>query len=314
LTKVKTSDKEVFAGYLFILPNFVGFLVFTLIPVVASLALSFVRWDMLSPPQIVGFHNFINLLGFHKEASGMVPNDPLFWKCLSNTLYLMMIIPFQIMGSLILALMMNHELKGINIFKTIYFLPTITNGVAICLLWAWLYNYDFGLFNNLLLKTGSLLEIPIKRIPWLTSASWAKPSLMLMGFWLIIGGYNMILFLAALKGVPRELYEAAEMDGASKWNKFWNITWPMISPTTFFVFVMAIIGGFQGGFMQAYIMTGGGPEQSTTTLEYLIYNHLYSWQHVGYAASIAWFVFIIVFIITLFNWRYGGRAVQYAHY
>ena len=124
----------------------------------------------------------------------------------------------------------------------------------------------------------------------------------------------MILFLAALQGVPRELYEAAQIDGAGSWQKFWSITWPMISPTTFFVTIMAVIGGFQGGFMQAYIMTGGGPEHSTTTLEYLIYNHLYSWQHVGYSAAIAWFVFVVVFSITLVNWRYGGKAVQYYHY
>jgi multiple sugar transport system permease protein len=165
-----------------------------------------------------------------------------------------------------------------------------------------------------LIKLEHLLSIPAARVPWLTSIAWAKPSLMIMGLWIMIGGYNMILFMAALQGVPRELYEASEIDGANPWHKFWNITWPMISPTTFFVTVMAIIGGFQGGFMQAYIMTGGGPDRSTTTLEYLIYNHLYSWQHVGYAASIAWFVFIVVFAITVFNWRFGGKLVQYSHY
>jgi multiple sugar transport system permease protein len=127
----------------------------------------------------------------------------------------------------------------------------------------------------------------------------------------MMGGYNMLLYMAALKGVPKDLYEAAEIDGADGWHKFWSITWPMISPTTFFIAIMAVIGGFQGGFMQAYIMTGGGPDRSTTTLEYLIYNHLYSWQHVGYAAGIAWFVFIVVFIITVFNWKFGGRLVHY---
>ena len=314
MTSLKASDREAIAGYLFILPNLCGFLVFTLVPVAASLVLSFFQWDMLSPPKFVGFLNFINLLGFYKEAGRLVPNDPLFWKCLGNTLYLMMIIPIEIMAALTLALLMNRKIKGINIFKTVYFLPTITNGVAICLLWAWIYNYDFGLLNNLIVKTGKLLDIPLKGIPWLISTVWAKPSLMLMGLWIMMGGYNMILFLAALKGVPREFYEAAEMDGAGAWDKFWRITWPMISPTTFFIAIMAVIGGFQGGFMQAYIMTGGGPNRSTTTLEYLIYNHLYSWQHVGYAAGIAWFVFIVIFIITAFNWRFGGKAVQYLHY
>ena len=166
----------------------------------------------------------------------------------------------------------------------------------------------------MIFKIGSFLQLPLNGIPWLTAVKWAKPSLMLMSLWVMMGGYNMILFMAALQNVPRELYEAADIDGAGGWQRFWSITWPMISPTTFFITVMAVIGGFQGGFMQAYIMTGGGPERSTTTLEYLIYNHLYSWQHAGYAAAIAWFVFIVIFLVTLFNWRFGGRLVQQYHY
>ena len=121
----------------------------------------------------------------------------------------------------------------------------------------------------------------------------------------------MILYLAALQGIPRDFYDAADIDGASGWQKFWNITWPMISPTTFFIAIMATIGGFQGGFMQAYIMTRGGPAGATTTLEYYIFNNLYSWQHAGYAASIAWFLFIAIFIVTLFNWKFGGKLVHY---
>jgi len=312
--QLKKAQREAVVGYLFILPNFLGFLVFTLIPVVFSFILSFAKWDMLTPPQFVGFANFIGLLGFHREAAALVANDPLFWKCVGNTLFLMMVIPVQIMAALALAVAMNQKIKNITIFRTFYFLPTITNGVAICLLWAWIYNYDFGLLNSLIVKLGNFLHLPLQNIPWLTSVKWAKPSLMLMGLWVMIGGYNMILFMAALQNVPRELYEAASIDGASTWQKFWSITWPMISPTTFFVTVMAVIGGFQGGFMQAYIMTGGGPERSTTTLEYLIYNHLYSWQHAGYAAGIAWFVFVVIFTVTLFNWKLGGRLVQQYHY
>jgi multiple sugar transport system permease protein len=311
---MKGSDKEALAGYLFIMPNFLGFAVFTLVPVALSLILSFVSWDMLSPPKFTGLSNFATLLGFHREAGRLAANDPIFWKCVGNTLFLMLIIPVEIMASLMLALVMNKKVRFSYLFRAIYFLPTITNGVAICLLWYWIYNTDFGLLNALLIKAGHILSLPVKNIEWLTSVAWAKPSLMMMGLWVMLGGYNMILFMAALNGVPRELYEAAEIDGAGSWGKFWRITWPMISPTTFFVFVMAVIGGFQGGFMQAYIMTGGGPDRSTMTLEYLIYNHLYSWQHVGYAASIAWFVFIAVFLVTLVNWRFGGKLVQYAHY
>lgn len=311
---LKSSTKEALAGYLFLSPNILGFLAFTLIPVVFSLVLSLVNWDMLSSPKFVGAANFANLLGFHSENGRLIPNDPLFWKCVGNTLFLMIAIPAQMIASLLLALAMNRKITGMKLFRAVYFLPTITNGVAICLLWAWLYNYDFGLLNALMIKLGDFLRLPLQGIPWLTSTMWAKPSLMLMGLWVTMGGYNMILFLAALQGVPKEFYEAAEIDGADSWHKFWSITWPMISPTTFFIAIMAVIGGFQGGFMQAYVMTGGGPNRSTTTLEYLIYNHLYSWQHAGYAASIAWFVFIVVFIVTLLNWRFGGKLVQYYHY
>ncbi|MFH1381119.1 MAG: sugar ABC transporter permease [Candidatus Omnitrophota bacterium] len=314
MAQLKKAHREAIAGYLFLLPNFLGFLLFTLIPVVFSLILSFVKWDILTPPKFVGFANFINLIGFQHISGSFVANDPLFWKCLGNTLFLMTIIPIEIMAALGLAVAMNQKIKGIALFRTFYFLPTITNGVAICLLWAWIYNNDFGLLNSLIVKIGSTFNLSWEGIPWLTSVKWAKPSLMFMGLWVMMGGYNMILFMAALQNVPRELYEAADIDGANGWQRFWCITWPMISPTTFFISVMAIIGGFQGGFMQAYIMTGGGPERSTTTLEYLIYNHLYSWQHAGYAASIAWVVFIAIFIITVFNWKFGGKLVQESHY
>ena len=311
---LRSSTKEAVAGWLFLLPNLLGFLVFTLVPVALSLVLSLINWDMLSAPRFVGLANFVNLIGFHFEGASFIPNDPLFWKCVGNTLFLMIVIPIEMGVALLLALAMNQKIRGIKLFRTLYFLPTITNGVAICLLWAWLYNYDFGLLNGFIREIGDFLNVSFKGVPWLTSTTWSKPSLMIMGLWIAMGGYNMILFVAALQGVPRELYEAAEIDGADPWHKFWSVTWPMISPTTFFIAIMAVIGGFQGGFMQAYVMTGGGPDRSTTTLEYLIYNHLYSWQHVGYAASIAWFVFVIVFIITLFNWRFGGKLVQYYHY
>ena len=294
------------------LPNFVGFLLFTSIPVLASLTLSFVKWDMLTwPPVFVGFDNFMHLLGFHMEAGKLIANDPLFWKYLGNTLFLMLIIPIEIFGSLILAMAMNQKIKGIAAYRTIFFIPTITNGAAICLMWYWLYNSEFGLFNHFITKLGTFLHMPLEGVQWLTSTKWAKPSLMLMGLWVMIGGYNMILYLAALQGIPRDLYNAADIDGASPWQKFWSITWPMVSPTTFFVSIMAVIGGFQGGFMYAYMLTRGGPAGATTTLEYYIYNNLTTWQHAGYAASIAWFLFLMIFIVTLLNWKFGGKLVHY---
>jgi len=316
--KLKASQKEAITGYAFLMPNLAGFLIFTSLPVIFSLVLSFVQWDMLTPAKFIGFGNFTKLLGFHFTSGQITANDPFFWKCAYNTVFLMIIIPIEIMCALGLAVAMNQKVKGIAFYRTLYFLPTITNGVAICILWTWIYNYDFGLLNTFVANIGKLIGwlinnpgFVLRGPQWLTSTAWAKPSLMIMGLWVMMGGYNMILFLAALQGIPRDLYEAAEIDGATGWQKFWAITWPMISPTTFFIAIMAVIGGFQGGFMQAYIMTGGGPEGSTTTLEYLIYSHLYSWQNAGYAASIAWVVFIIVFFVTIFNWRFGGKMVHY---
>ncbi|MDP8262254.1 MAG: sugar ABC transporter permease [Candidatus Ancaeobacter aquaticus] len=305
---LKSSLKEAVAGYLFVMPNFLGFLVFTSLPVVASFFIAFFQWDLITEPKFVGLENFINLLSFHHENGAIVSNDPDFWKFLGNTFFLMLGIPLNMAASLILAVIMNKKLKGIVIFRTVYFLPSICAGVAIYMLWQWIYNPDFGLLNTLIRK----LSFGIFNGPeWLTSTAWAKPALILMGVWTTMGGYNMILYLAGLQGIPPELYEAAAIDGASPWQKFRHVTWPMLTPTTFFIFIMSMIAGFQGGFEQAYIMTGGGPAGSTTTIEYYIFNNVYVWQHMGYAASIAWILFVIIFVINLFIWKYGGKVVHY---
>ncbi len=146
---------------------------------------------------------------------------------------------------------------------------------------------------------------------WLGTVQWSKPSLMLMGLWGGLGGYNMILYLAALQGVPSSYYEAAEIDGAGPWQKFWAVTWPMISPTTFFILVMSIIAGFQGGFMVANVMTGGGPAGSTTTVEYYLYQTAFEKFNMGYASAIAWFLFAVILVLTLTTWKLGGRVVTY---
>ncbi len=301
--ELKDSTKETIAGYGFLMPNFIGFLVFTSFPVLASLALSFMKVDLISTPKVfelVGLKNFERMF-----------SDPYFWKFCWNTVVLMAAIPFSIGGSLIMALALNQKLKGIVIFRTIYFLPTICSGVAIYVLWRLIYNSDFGVLNTLIAKFGELLNIPLKGPNWLTDEAWAKPALIIMSVWQMVGGYNMILYLAALQGVPRDLYEAAEIDGANSWQKFWAVTWPQISPTTFFIATMSIIGGFQGGFDQAYIMTGGGPAGSTTTLIYYIFNNFYVWGNMGYAAAISWFLFVIILLITVLKWKVFGKAVHY---
>ncbi|NUQ70262.1 MAG: sugar ABC transporter permease [Chthonomonadales bacterium] len=314
---MRDSRREALTAYLFLLPNFVGFVVFTAGPVLASLYLAFTRWDLFSPPSWVGLRNFSGLLGFSRTSEDStsilglfrVPyaaNDPFFWQYLYNTGYMMLAIPFTLMGSLALALALNRRMRGMVVYRTLYFMPTITAGVAVLVLWKWLYNTDLGLINTILSRAG--VEHPPD---WLGSSSWSKPALMLMGLVMGVGGTSMILYLAALQGVPRDLYEAAEIDGASGFQQFLRITWPLIAPTTFFLGIMSIIGGFQGGFMQAYVMTGGGPAGSTTTMEYYIYQKAFTVFNMGYASAIAWVLFVIILGFSLATWKYGGRSVQY---
>lgn len=304
--KKKKNFLALYGGaYLFLLPNLIGFLAFTVGPTLWSLLLSFTDWDILTSLKFVGFVNFVKLLGFHSTPTGMVANDPYFWYYLWNTAFYMFFIPVGMACSLIMALLLNQKIRGIIVYRTIYFLPTVCSGVALCLLWRWLYNPDFGLINTFLARVG------IRGPEWLSSTKWAKPAIAFMGLWGGLGGFTTILYLAALQGVPRHLYEAADVDGANPWQKFRYITLPSITPTTFFIFVMSVIGGFQGGFMSAYIMTGGGPAGATTTIDYYIYNNAYQWFKMGYASAIAWVLFIFVFIATLLNWKYGGKRVKY---
>ncbi len=307
---------------LLVLPNVLGFLIFTSLPVLASLVLSMCKWDLLTPPQWVGLENFWNLLA--DTDFWKVPwNPPYEHGYLFNTLVLMMAIPVGILMSLFLAVVLNQKLRGMVLYRTFFFIPSITAGIGTMLLWMWLLNPEFGMINQALshIYDGLAWAAGLAgwkwaawgdvRPVWLQSEGWAKPALIFMGLWGSMGGVNMILYLAALQGVPPELYEAAKMVGAGVWQRFWKITWPMVSPTTFFIFVMGIIGGFQGGFQQAHIMTEGGPAGSTTTIDFYIYQNAYQWFKMGYAASIAWFLFLIVLALTMFNWRISQKLVHY---
>ncbi len=344
--------RERFAGYAFIAPNLLGFLAFVSIPIVFSFYFAFTEYRVLTPPEWVGLRNFNEILWFHYEdvpvrdevvlADGSIdeevrvreviaddgtvteevvterrlrPNDPDFWYYLYNTIFLMMGLPIGIVISLGMALIMNQKIRGITFWRTVFFLPSVTAGVAVFLLWSNIYAVERGLLNQFLNATlgylGAFPEDTADWPRWIHSARLSKPSLILMGLWIGAGGFNMILYLAALQGVDPQLYEAAMIDGANAWQKFRNITWPLITPTTFFIVVMGVIGGFQGGFQQAYVMTEGGPEGSTTTLSYYIFNNAFAWFNMGKAAAIAWFLFLIVFVITVLNWKYGGKKVNY---
>ena len=292
-------------GFAFLAPNTTGFLIFTLIPVVAALVLSLFEWNLFQPAKFVGLRNFVDLLGFFRDDGAWHATDPRFWKYLGNTMFLMVNIPICMAASLLLATILNQKIRGRVLFRTVFYLPTICSGIGIMLLWMWIYNPEFGLANRVLALVG------VKGPLWLKSYHWAKPSLMLMGLWSGMGGTSMILYLAGLQGIPQQLYEAAEIDGAGRWHKFRHITFPMLAPTTFFIFITGVIGGFQGGFQAAYVMTKGGPDGATSTISYYIYNHAFQWFNMGYAAAIAVVLFVMVFAVTLVNWRFGGKKVDY---
>jgi multiple sugar transport system permease protein len=190
-------------------------------------------------------------------------------------------------------------------FRTIYYLPTFTAGVAVLVLWKNLYNPETGPINVGLTAIFGALGLEIDPPRWLGSVAWAKPALIMMGIWTTIGGTNMLLYLAGLSNVPRDLLDAAEVDGAGAWAKFRHVTWPQLAPTTFFITVMSVIGGLQGGFQQARVMTQGGPEGSTTTLSYYVYQKLFLDAELGYAAAISWVLFAVIFAATAINWRFG---------
>lgn len=285
----KRNWNKIGAGYAFLSPNIIGFFVFTLLPVAASFCLAFVSWDLLTKPKFIGFDNFIRLA-----------QDRTFWNCMYNTFYFMIGIPINMAVSLALAILVNRKLKGITIFRTIYFLPVVSSMVAVAMIWRWIYNPDFGLLN-------SFLSLFIKNPPqWLISTVWAKPALVILGTWQSVG-YNMLLYLAALQSIPQDLYEAASIDGANKWQQFWAVTWPMLSFVNFFIVIMGVIGTFQS-FGTVYVMTQGGPAESTKTIVYYIFNNAFEWFQMGYASAIAWVLFAMMFVFTLIQWRMSNKA------
>jgi multiple sugar transport system permease protein len=306
---------------LFLLPNLLGFVLFTAGPVLFSLGASFTNWDLQKsvPFAFIGVENFRRL--FHSEE---------FWVHLINTLYLMIGMPFAIAGSLVLALLLSQKLRGMSFYRTMFYLPTFTYGVALMILWKKLYNPESGPINAAIdFVLQRLLNMHVTSPKWLQSADnllglvpqhvqfsrryfglGARDALVNMGMWVAIGGNNMLLYLAALTNVPQDLYEAAEIDGAGRWQKFWNVTWPQLAPTTFFIIVISCIGGLQSGFESARIMTEGGPAGTTTTLAYYIYIKAFQEFQMGYASAIAWVLFAVIFAVTLVNWRFGTRAVN----
>lgn len=309
------------AAMAFLLPNFLGFVIFTSGPVLFSLGVSFTNWNLQQtvPFRWTGIGNFVKLT-----------QDRDFWLYAINTVYFLIGIPLSIAGSLALALLLTQRLRGIVVYRTLFYLPSFTSGVALMILWKALYNPDFGPINAFLGWLGHTLRVELPQPEWLLSTrnllglqveqvgvalrQWglgARDAIVIMGIWTAIGGNNMLLYLAALTNVPQELTEAASLDGAGRWEVFRYVTWPQLAPTTFFIVVMSFIGGLQGGFEQARVMTAGGPAGTTTTLAYYIYTKAFEEFQIGYASAISWVLFAIIFAVTLVNWRFGSKELSY---
>ena len=280
-------------GYLFISPWIVGFILFTAGPVVASLGLSFYQWSLIRPPRFVGLENYVT----------MFTNDPLFWQSLRVTLlYVAVAVPLQIAFALFLAILLNQKVRAIPVFRTIFYLPSVVSGVAIAVLWLWLYQPELGLINDLLSKVG------IDGPAWLISKQWALPAIIGASLWTV--GGTMIIFLAGLQDMPQHLYEAAALDGAGEWAKFRHVTLPMLSPVIFFNLVLGLIAAFRM-FELPLVMTQGGPINATMFYALYLYLSAFKFLKMGYAAALAWVLFIIIMIVTGLQLKLARRWVYY---
>ncbi|HOD52111.1 MAG TPA: extracellular solute-binding protein [Candidatus Hydrogenedentes bacterium] len=284
--------REYYAGYAFATPWFIGFLVFWGGPIVFSLIMSFCEYDVFSPPKFVGLNNYLN----------MFTAEPLFFKSLWNTLYIALSVPLSMAVGLGIAMLLSYEVKGMAVYRTFFYLPAIMPAVAAAILWQWIFNPQEGILNAFLGFLG--LDGPA----WLQDQMWSKPAIILMLLWGAGGG--MIVWLAGLKGIPRHLYEAAEIDGAGKFTKFFSITLPMLSPYILFNLVMGLISMFQI-FTQAYVMTQGGPVNSTLFYVYELFNNAFRYMRMGYAAALAWVLFAIILVLTIVQLRLSRKWVYY---
>ncbi|WP_307000392.1 carbohydrate ABC transporter permease [Lederbergia panacisoli] len=279
-------------GLLFISPWLLGFLAFTLTPFIMSLYYSFTDYDIIQAPVWVGLENFRELF-----------QDKLFWKSLYNTFYYTLIFcPLGVIVGVSLALLLNLKVRGMAIYRTIFYLPSIVPFVASSILWLWLLDPQYGIINSIIGIFG------INGPGWLVDPQWSKPALIMMGLWGV--GAPMIIYLAALQDIPNEMYESADIDGAAGWQKILFITVPMLTPVILFNLIMGLIGSFQY-FTQAYIMTQGGPNDSTLFYALYLYNNAFSYFHMGYASAMAWILFAIIMGTTLLIFKSSARWVYY---
>ena len=291
---ISDSDKrEERIFYLFILPWFIGLILFNAGPILGMLGLSFTDWKItFDDLQFIGLENYTTLF-----------SDPIFWTSVGNTFYIVAgRVIFGTAFALLLAILLNQKVPGIPFFRAVYYLPSVTAGVAVALVWIWIFNPRLGILNY------ALKLIGIQGPPWIYSSQWVKPSLILMGLFSV--GPNMIILLAGLQGIPKELYEAAEIDGAGTWGKFRSVTLPMLSPVLFFVIIISVVGSFQN-FTEIRVMTEGGPGESSNVLIWYLWENAFIFLQLGVAAAVAWIMFVILMALTGLQFRIGRRWVYY---
>ena len=278
---------------IFLAPWIIGFVIFTAGPMIASVVLIFTNWEIITPPTFAGLANLQHLV-----------HDPLFFIALGNTLfYVVFYVPLYLLLALLIALAMNVRLRGIRFYRVLYYLPSQTPVIASAILWIWIYNPDYGLANVVL----QFFHLPPQQ--WIFDPNLSKPSLILMGLWGAGGG--MVIFLAGLQGIPASLYEAAAIDGAALWRRFLSITLPMLSPVIFFQLIIGVVGTFTAGFTQVYVMTSGGPSNSTLLYVLYIYQNGFQFFHMGYASALAWVLALIIMAITAVQFRFARQWVHY---
>lgn len=291
-SSLPSATRRTITGYLFIMPFILGFLFWFLAPALTAVWLTFTDWNLIRAPRYVGLDNIIRM-----------GTDKLFWQSLKvTTLYTMASVPLGLIMAFLLALLINTKVKGIAFFRTIYYLPSIVPAVASAVLWAWIFNTEFGLLNAILRTFG------IQRIAWLQDPSYALWALIMMSLWGVGGA--MIIYLAGLQGIPDVFYEAAEIDGAGRWNQLWNITLPLLSPVIFFNLIMSIIGTFQV-FTAGFLITDGGPQNATLFYVLYLYRNGFEYLDMGYSAALAWVLFLIILALTALIFRYVGGMVHY---
>lgn len=292
-TRLTLSQREAITFYIFLIPWGIGFLLWTAGPMLASLYLSFTRYDVITSPTFVGLKNFVEIF-----------TDDLTWQALKVTMYYTFgSVIVTVTAALLIATLLNQKLPLLSLWRTVYYLPVVTSGVAVALLWMWIFQPNFGLVNSILWNW-----FGIQGPQWFFDPKWTVPTFIIMASWGV--GAPMLIYLAAMQGVPTALYEAAIIDGANTFQRYIFITIPMISPAIFFNFVLSLIGSFQV-FTPAFVITEGGPRYASYFFVYHLYQHAFNYFEMGYASGLAWVLFVVILAFTLLVFRGGERWVYY---